>query len=101
MAMNPRAIVVRVRGDAGGLKIINKLNAASDPLHFVLLFSPGELGPSIFCARVAALHSSIKFSFAPNLLFLLPFLVIKKGLGCDGRSASRVTRRSKAARVGR
>ena len=59
--MNPRAIVVRVRGDAGGLKIINEFNAASDPLHFVLLFPRGELGPSIFFARVAALHSSIKF----------------------------------------
>ncbi len=44
MAVNPRAIVVRVKGDAGGLKIINELNAACDPLNFVLLFPRGELG---------------------------------------------------------
>jgi hypothetical protein len=48
VAMNPRAIVVRVRGLAGGLKIINEFNAACDPLHFVLLFPRGELGSSCF-----------------------------------------------------
>ena len=44
VAATPRCILVRVKGEEGGLKIISEYNAASDPLHFVLLFPRGELG---------------------------------------------------------
>ena len=56
MAANPRSIVVRVKGDAGGLKIINEFNAACDPLHFVLLFPRGELGSGCFLGGGGAAH---------------------------------------------
>ena len=76
--MNPRAIVVRVKGDAGGLKIINEFNAASDPLHFVLLFPRGELGPSIFFARIAASTLALNFFLCSKSAFTPSFLGYKK-----------------------
>ena len=49
-----RDIVVYLRG--GGVRRLNELNPAYDPLHFVLLFPRGELGLGLGIRLAQAQH---------------------------------------------